>query len=103
MNLLPGVPFLTEHGKRAALAPGIPGGAAVPAKQDDAVAEIAALFRGQNGTKLLFHLFRFFSMGKPQTAADTDAVGVADDTAGDGIEIAQKKVGGLSAYAGQFQ
>ena len=82
---------------------GISGGAAVSAEEDDAVAEIITFLGGQNFTKLLFHLFRFFTLAQTQPSADADAVGVADHASGNGIKITQQEIGGFSANAGNPQ
>ena len=42
-------------------------------------------------------------MAKPQAAADTDTVGVADNAAGSTIEIAQQKIGGFSSNTGNSE
>ena len=65
--------------------------------------EIAALFRRQDGPELLFHLIRFLAFAQTQPSADPDAVGIADNAAGNGLEITQQKVGGFSSDTGKFQ
>ena len=79
------IEFLAVHGERAFPALGISGGAAVPAEEHDPVTEIAAFFRWQNGPQLLFHFLRFLALAETKTAADSDAVGVTDYAAGNGI------------------
>ena len=44
------------HDQRTFFAFWIPGGAAIPAEEDDAVAEIGAFLRRQDGPELLFYL-----------------------------------------------
>ena len=95
-----GIKLLTVHGQRAFAAFGVPGGTAVPAEEDDAVAEVGAFLRGEDLPQLLFHLFGFLALAQAQSAADADAVGVADDGAGDAVEVAQQEIGGLAAHAG---
>ena len=72
----------------------------VSAEENDAVAEIRAFLRRQDGSELLFHLLRVLALGKAQTTANTDAVGVTDNTAGHAIKITQQKIGGFSSHAG---
>ena len=69
----------------------------------DAVAEIGAFLRGQNGPELALHFFRFLALGQSQKIGDADAVGVADHGAGNGVQVAQQQVGGFAAHAGQPQ
>ena len=64
------------------LAFGLPGGADLPAKQHDPVAEVVALLRREDGPQLPLHLFRLLALGKAQPSADADAVGIADNAAG---------------------
>jgi hypothetical protein len=54
------IEFSAIHGQRTFSAVGISGGTAVPAEEDNPVAEITAFLRRQNGPKLFFHLFRLF-------------------------------------------
>ena len=81
------IEFFAVHGQRTFSALGISGGTAIPAKEHDPVTEIAAFLRGQNGPQLLFHLLRFLAMTETQTAADADAVGIADHAARCAVEI----------------
>ena len=53
-------PLIAKMGKRAAVAFWRTGCANIPAEQHDAVAEIAAFFRGKNFSQLLLYLFRIF-------------------------------------------
>ena len=101
-SFLLSVEFSAVGSQRALTAFGISGGAAIPAEEDDAVAEIAAFFRRQNGTQLLLHFFRLLSLGKPKALADANAVGIADHTARNTVKITQKQIGGLSAYTGEL-
>ena len=95
-----GIKLLTMHGQGALAAFGIAGGAAVPAKEDDAVAEVGAFLRGEDLAQLLFHLFGLLALAQAQTAADSDAVGIADDTAGNTVEITQQKIRCFSTNTG---
>ena len=76
-------------GQRTLCAFGRPGDTNLPTEKYDPVAEVAAFLRRQNGTELLFHLFRLLAFGKSQTAANTDAVGVADYTDGLTVKVTQ--------------
>ena len=80
---------------------GTPIGAALPTEQHDAVTEVGAFFRGENGAELPFHLLRLFSLGQTQATADANAVGVTDHTAGYGVQIAQQQIGGLATHTGE--
>ena len=51
----------------------------------------------------MLHLFRLFAPGKTQAVGDADTVGIADHAAGNGVQVAQKEIGGFSAHAGQAQ
>ena len=75
------IPVCAKLGEGTLCTLGRAGGADVSAKQNDAMAKIAAFLRRQDGPQLLLHLLRVFSLGKTQSAADADAVGVADDAA----------------------
>lgn len=97
------IELFTVHGQRAFAAHGIPGGAAVPAKEDDPVAEVRAFLRGEDLAQLLLHFFRLLACTQPQPPADADAMGVADDAARDGIQVAQQQIGGFPPHAGQAQ
>ena len=88
------------HDQRTFFAFWIPGGAAIPAEEDDAVAEVGAFLWGQDGAKLFFNLFRFLALAEAKTAADADAVGITDHTSGGAIKVTQQEVGGFAAYAG---
>lgn len=55
------IELLAEHGQWAFSAFWISCGAAITPKKDDTVAEITALFRGQDFSQLLFYLFGVFS------------------------------------------
>ena len=46
------------------------------------MAEVIALFRRQDFSQLLLHLFRFLAVAQAQLAADADTVGIADYAAG---------------------
>ena len=89
-----------RQGTFAAL--GISGSAAISAEKDDPVTEVTAFLRWQDGSELLFHFLRLLAVGKTQTAANANAVGVTDHTARDSIQITQQQVGSLSSYAGEF-
>ena len=93
--------FLAEWTQGTLPALGLPGGADLPAKQNDSVAEITAFFGWQNLPKLLLHLFRLFAPAESQFAADADAMGVAYHTARYMVKITQKQIGCFSTYAGQ--
>ena len=67
------------------------------------MAEIAAFFRGENGTQLLFYFFRFFAMAQSQSSADSDAMGITNNASGYGVQITKKQIGGFSANAGNPQ
>ena len=67
------------------------------------MAEIAAFLRGKNGAQLLFHFLRLFAMAQSQSSADSDAMGIANNTAGNSVQITQKQIGGFSANAGDPQ
>ena len=69
----------------------------------DAMAEVTAFFRWQDGPQLALHLFRILSLGKSQLAADADAMGVADHAARLGVQIAKQQIGGFAAYARDAQ
>ena len=92
--------FFAEHTQWTLTALRIPGGTNVTTKQHDAMAKIGAFLRRQDGSELLFHLLRVLALGKAQTTANTDAVGVTDNTAGHAIKITQQKIGGFSSHAG---
>ena len=92
-----------EDGKGTTDTVRLPGGTAVPSKEHDPVAEVAALFGRKDGTELMLHFFWVFSLGKSKTAADADTVGVANDASWSGIEIAHEKIGRLSAHAGDLK
>ena len=79
--------FFAKHGQGAFVAAGALGGAAIPAEQDDPVAEIGAFLRRKNGAQLLFHLLRLLALAQPKPTADTDTVGVADNAAGNSIQV----------------
>ena len=77
-------------------------GTDLSAEEDNSVTEVGTFFRRQNGTKLLFYLFGVRSLGKSQSTANPDAVGVAYHAAIHLIQISQEQIGGLSAYTGEF-
>ena len=87
----------------AFLAFGLSCGADLPAEEDDPVAEVVALLRGEDQPQLALHLFRVLALRQAQAAADADAVGVADDGAGLFMDIAQQEVRGLAPDAGDLQ
>ena len=82
--------FGAPHPKGTLPAFGISGSTDFPAEEDNAVAEIAAFFRRKDFAQLLLHLLWFFAVAQTQTAADANAVSVADNAAGNGIQIAQQ-------------
>ena len=82
---------------------GVSCGANFSAEVNNTVAEVIGLFRRQDFTQLMLHLFRLLRCGDAQTVGNPDAVGIADHTAGDTIQITQQQVGSLSAYTGNFQ
>ena len=94
---------ITKKSQGAFAALGVSGRANIPAEEDDSVTEVGTFFRRQNGAKLLFYLFGVRSLGKSQSTANPDAVGVTYHTAGDAVQITQKQIGGLSANTGQGQ
>ena len=96
------IPLVTQVCKRTLAAFRGTGGTGVPPKQNDPVAEIAAFIRGKDGAKLCFHLFRVSSGGKAKTAADADAVGVADHAARCAENITQEQIGSFPPHAGQL-
>ena len=57
------VEFPAVQGQGTFRTVGIPGGAAVPAEEDDPVAEIAAFLRREDGAQLLLHLLRLLALG----------------------------------------
>ena len=65
-------------------------GTDVPTEQNDAVAKITAFFGRQDLPQLPLYLFRILSFGKPQLSAYADAVSIADDAAGDAVQIAHQ-------------
>ena len=79
------------------------GGTAVSAEKDDSMAEIRAFLSRKNCTELFFYFLRFLALGKTQTAADADTVGIADHTAGNTVQIAQQQIGGFAADTGDSQ
>ena len=81
---------------------GVSGGADLSSKEHDSMAEVAALFRGEDLTELLLHFFWFFSNGKSQPSTDADAVSIANYAARYAINISKDQVGGLSADTGQL-
>ena len=87
----------------AGIALGISCGAAIPAKENDAVAEIGAFLRRQDGAQLLFHLFRLFSVRKTQAAADADAVGIADHASGCTVKVTQQQIRRFSTHTGDAE
>ena len=66
-------------GQGAALAPGGPGGAGVPAEEDQPVAEVVGLLGRDALAQLPLHLEGILGpIGDAQPPGDADAVGVAD-------------------------
>ena len=57
------------------------GGAAIPTEQYDPVAEIIAFFWRKNFTKLHFNFLRVLAFAQSQSAANADAMGIADHAA----------------------
>ena len=96
-----GIELLAVHSQGAFAAFGVSCGAAVTTKEDDAVAEVGAFLRGEDQAQLLFYLLGFLTHGQTQTAADADAVGVADDGTGDAVEVAQQQIGGFRPTPGR--
>lgn len=94
--------MLTVDCQRALATFGGPSGADIPSKQHNPMAKIATFFWGEDLPQLSFYLLRLLSFGKSQTAADPDAVGIANNTAGNTVEIAQQQICGFSANTGQF-
>ena len=70
---------LADMGKGAGAAFRAAGGTDITAKKDKAVAEIAALFWGDNLFQGQLNLVGILAFSQAQTAADADAVGVGDD------------------------
>ena len=89
--------------QRAVSAVRVPGGAAVPAKENDPVAEVAAFLRRQDGPELGLHLFRLLAVGKSQPPADADAVGVTDHASRHTVQVTQQQIGGFPPHAGKAQ
>ena len=58
------------------------GSTGVTSELNDPVAEIAAFFGRKDLPKLVFHLLRFLSVGKTEPSADSNAMGVTDNTSG---------------------
>ena len=72
--------MVTPGAQDAVGAVGLPGPAHRPAVEDQPVAEVVGLLRGQAGPQLFFHLARVFgAVGEAQQAGDADAVGVRHD------------------------
>ena len=79
------IKFSAVHAQRTLTTLGRPCSADIPTEEDNAVAEITALLRGQDLPQLPFNLLRFLTLGQTQSAADADTMGIADNTAGDAI------------------
>ena len=80
-----GIELFAEHGQRTRTAVRVSGGAAIPSEEHDPMAKIGAFLRREDLAKLLLYLFRLFADRKTKPAADADAMGVTDHTAGNGI------------------
>ena len=94
---------MAEHGQGTFPTFGVPGGAAVTSEEYDPVTEIAAFLRRKDRPELLLHLFRLLALGKPQSSADPDAVGVADYAARNTVQVAQQEIGSLASHTGDSQ
>ena len=88
-HILLSVHFFTQMGQRTLAASWRAGDADFPPKENDPVTEVTAFLRGQNGSELAFHLFRLLTLGKTQTAADADTVGITDNAAGLTVKVTQ--------------
>ena len=88
------------HHKGAFAAFGIPSGAAIPAEENNAVAEVGTFLRRKNSAKLLFYFFRFLAVTQTQTAANADAMGITYHTARCAVEVAQQEIRGFTAHTG---
>ena len=62
--------------------------------------QVVGAFHRQNLPQLLFHLQRVGALAESQQVGDADAVGVADDAARDGVQVAQQQICGFSPHAG---
>ena len=71
--------------------------------QHQPVTEVRRFLRRQNRAQLRLHLCRVLSLGKAQKVCDADAVRIADDGAGNLINIAKQKICRLAPYAGKGQ
>ena len=80
-----GIELFAEHGQRTRTAVRVSGGAAITTEKYDPMAEVGTFLRRQNLAKLLLYLFRLLADRKTKPAADTDAMGIADHTSGNGI------------------
>ena len=60
----------------------------IPTEQNNAMTKVRAFFGGQNLAKLTLNLFRVLgAVGQTESAADADTMGIADNAAGDSIQI----------------
>ena len=79
------------------------GGADLPSKMDDAMAEIRLLRYGNHRREDPFHperVFQFFVI-ESQATADADTVGIRHDAAFF-IDIAEEEIGDLASDTGKF-
>lgn len=93
--------FAAEGLHTAALAHRLPGGTDGSAVEDEAVAEVVALVRWEQGAQDQLDLLLVGLVVQTQPAGDADAVGVDDDRARHTEDIAHHEVGGLSPDARQ--
>ena len=64
---------------------GISGGTNLSAEPDDPVTKIRTFLRRQDFTQLSLYFFWLFALGKTKPAANANAVGVANNAAGNRI------------------
>ena len=83
------IKFFAVNAQRTFSAFWISCGTAVTTKQNDSMAEITAFCGRKYGAQLIFYFFRILTLGKPQTTADANTVGIANNTAWFLIKIAQ--------------
>ena len=87
--------------KRAAVAVGFAGGAAVAAEQHQSVAEVVRLLRRQDGAQLLFDAQRVLAaVRQAEAARDADAVRVAH-VGGLAVDVAEDQVRRFAPDAGE--
>ena len=79
------------------------GGTAVSTEKDDSMAEIRAFLCRKDCAELFFYFLRFLALGKTQTAADADTMGITDHAAGNTVQIAQQQIGSLATDTGNSQ